>query len=407
MAAALRPEAASPAGVSAQLAALALQAGPIPALLRALPAGDAGERRCRQEAVIWADALNATILGHQRSLAALTPWAGLAGADPAADGVLAGLTAEMPTLAGLPALCAAAVVVLASGRRNRDGRRGGTGRAKGSRPPWPPGGEAFASARPDGSAECDLLIAAFHRSSAAATNLSARLLAISASARKLFDAMEFGFLFDHQRELLSIGYRVADGSLDPNYYDLLASEARLASFVAIAKGDVPTRHWFRLGRAMTPVGYGSALISWSGSMFEYLMPSLVMRAPAGSLLEQTSRQVVRQQMKYGDERQCALGRLGIRLQRARSGVHLPVFQLRHPRAWAQARARRQHRDRALCDGARGHGRSRGRGGQLRAPGRAGGRGRYGWYEALDYTAARLPEGAKSPSSTPTWRIIRA
>ena len=74
------------------------------------------------------------------------------------------------------------------------------------------------------------------------------------------------------RKLFSIGYRASDGALDPGYYDLLASEARLASFVAIAKGDVPTEHWFRLGRALTPVGRGSALISWSGSMFEYLMP---------------------------------------------------------------------------------------------------------------------------------------
>ena len=117
----------------------------------------------------------------------------------------------------------------------------------------------------------------------------------------MFDAMEFGFLFDPARQLLSIGYQVAEGSLDPSCYDLLASEARLASFVAIAKGDVPVRHWFRLGRALTPVDRGSALISWSGSMFEYLMPSLVMRAPAGSLLEQTSRFVVRRQMKYGAE----------------------------------------------------------------------------------------------------------
>src|SRR5271167_695972 len=97
----------------------------------------------------------------------------------------------------------------------------------------------------------------------------------------MFDAMKFNFLFDSARQLLSIGYRVTDGSLDPNCYDLLASEARLASFVAIAKGDVPVRHWFRLGRPMTPVDRGSALISWSGSMFEYLMPLLLMREPPG------------------------------------------------------------------------------------------------------------------------------
>jgi hypothetical protein len=95
-------------------------------------------------------------------------------------------------------------------------------------------------------------------------------------------AMDFAFLLDPERKLLSIGYSVADNSLDPSCYDLLASEARLASLFAIAKGDVPSRHWFRLGRAVTPVGTASALISWSGSMFEYLMPSLVMRAPAAA-----------------------------------------------------------------------------------------------------------------------------
>jgi cyclic beta-1,2-glucan synthetase len=114
-------------------------------------------------------------------------------------------------------------------------------------------------------------------------------------------AMEFGFMFDKGRQLLSIGYRCADGSLDPNYYDLLASEARLASFFAIAKGDVPAEHWFHLGRSLTPINGGSGLLSWSGSMFEYLMPSLVMRAPAGSLLEETNRLVVWRQEKYGDE----------------------------------------------------------------------------------------------------------
>src|SRR2546427_5702190 len=100
----------------------------------------------------------------------------------------------------------------------------------------------------------------------------------------MFQAMGFGFLFDDTRKLFSIGYRVTDGNPDPNCYDLLASEARLASFIAIAKGDVPSSHWFRLNRALTPVGRGSALVSWSGSMFEYLMPELVMRSPVDSLL---------------------------------------------------------------------------------------------------------------------------
>ena len=81
------------------------------------------------------------------------------------------------------------------------------------------------------------------------------------------ETMQFGFLFDQDRKLLSIGYLVAEGKLDVSCYDLLASEARLASFVAIAKGDIPSRHWFRLGRAVTPIERGAALISWSGSMF--------------------------------------------------------------------------------------------------------------------------------------------
>src|SRR5262249_36316217 len=98
-----------------------------------------------------------------------------------------------------------------------------------------------------------------------------------------------------------------DGEPDANYYDLLASEARLASFVAIAKGDVPTSHWFQLERTMTPVGRGSALVSWSGSMFEYLMPALVMRSPAGSRREQSCELAVGRQIQYGAERKVPWG----------------------------------------------------------------------------------------------------
>ena len=139
---------------------------------------------------------------------------------------------------------------------------------------------------------------------------------LAATSRRMAAAMRFDFLFDQERKLLSIGYRVLEGSLDPNCYDLLASEARLASFVAIANGDVPARHWFRLGRAVVRVRHGAALVSWSGSMFEYLMPSLVMRAPAGSLLEQTSHLVVGRQQAYGRTARRAVGDLGVGLQRA-------------------------------------------------------------------------------------------
>lgn len=126
-----------------------------------------------------------------------------------------------------------------------------------------------------------------------------RLLTLETKLRALVSDMAFGFLLDPDRKLLSIGYLVNENQLDQSCYDLLASEARLASFIGIAKGDISLRHWFRLGRPVTPIRFGAALISWSGSMFEYLMPSLVMRTPIGSFLEQTNRLVVSRQISYG------------------------------------------------------------------------------------------------------------
>ena len=108
----------------------------------------------------------------------------------------------------------------------------------------------------------------------AADALLLELRAIAAEAALIVEAMDFGFLFDEERKLFSIGYRERDGELDASRYDLLASEARLASLVAIAKGDVPAEHWFRLGRRHGDAVAATVLLSWSGSMFEYLMPSL-------------------------------------------------------------------------------------------------------------------------------------
>ncbi|MEP6827430.1 MAG: glycosyl transferase, partial [Aestuariivirga sp.] len=125
-----------------------------------------------------------------------------------------------------------------------------------------------------------------------ASSYHARLAQLAIEARNLAYGTEFGFLFDKQRNLLSIGYRVMESMQDESCYDMLASEARLASFFAIAKGDLPTRHWFKLGRMVVALKGGAALISWSGSMFEYLMPSLVMRAPSGGLFDQTTRLIV-------------------------------------------------------------------------------------------------------------------
>ena len=99
--------------------------------------------------------------------------------------------------------------------------------------------------------------------------------------------MDFEFLFDTPRGLLAIGYDVGERRRDPTCYDLLASEARLASFLLIAQGQVPQKHWFSLGRLQTSHGGDVSLISWSGSMFEYLMPQLIMPSYPNKLLEQT------------------------------------------------------------------------------------------------------------------------
>ena len=114
--------------------------------------------------------------------------------------------------------------------------------------------------------------------------------------------MDFTFLYNTQRKLFSIGYNVDQGKSDQSHYDLLASEARLASFVAIAEGWIPAEHWFALGRKLTTAVGEHALLSWSGSMFEYLMPLLVMPTQKGTLLDQTCRTVVNRQIEYGRDR---------------------------------------------------------------------------------------------------------
>ncbi|WEX77355.1 cyclic beta-(1,2)-glucan synthase [Sinorhizobium numidicum] len=129
--------------------------------------------------------------------------------------------------------------------------------------------------------------------------LRRRLLVLKDRARDLAFSMDFSFLFRPERRLLSIGYRINANELDEACYDLLASEARLTSLFAIAKGDLPTEHWYKLGRPIVPIGARGALVSWSGSMFEYLMPPLVMQERQGSILNQTNNLVVQEQVNHG------------------------------------------------------------------------------------------------------------
>ena len=137
--------------------------------------------------------------------------------------------------------------------------------------------------------------------------LLSRLTRIANSCDELVKDMEFEFLLDPIKKIFSIGYQVSEKKLDVSCYDLLSSEARLASFVAIAKGDVPSLHWFHLARSLISVDHALLLVSWSGSMFEYLMPLLVMQSPHNSLLDQTCRHVVRRQIAYGMERHVPWG----------------------------------------------------------------------------------------------------
>ena len=230
------------------------------------------------------------------------------------------------------------------------------------------------------------------RSQDAKAAAEARLESLEDVARSMALAMDFGFLLDRSRQLLSIGFLAPEGALDANCYDLLGSEARLASFFAIAKGDVSAKHWFRLGRSATPVAHGAALISWGGSMFEYLMPSLIMRAPAGSLLEQCNRLIVRRQIDYAEKlglpwgiSESAYNARDLAFTYQYSNFGVPGLGLKRGIGENQVIAPYAAALAAMVD-------PRAATINLARMAGIGAQGRYGFYEAIDYTAARLPEG---------------
>jgi cyclic beta-1,2-glucan synthetase len=219
-----------------------------------------------------------------------------------------------------------------------------------------------------------------------------RLAALARRARAFALAMEFGFLVEPERQLLTIGYRWAEREQDLSCYDLLASEARLASYFAICKGDLPVRHWFRLGRLLTPVDRSSALVSWSGSMFEYLMPQLVMRDPAGSVLGETAQLIVRRQIAYGAERglpwgvsESAFNARDVELTYQYASFGVPGLGLQRGLGEQAVIAPYATGLAAMIDAQAALD-------NFRALEALGARGPLGWYEALDFTPARLPEG---------------
>lgn len=234
------------------------------------------------------------------------------------------------------------------------------------------------------------LINALETTKTFARTLEQKLFAAHQICYHLFHQMDFNMLYDPVRRLFSIGLRVSDNTLDESYYDLLASEARLTSFIAIAKGDVPVAHWFRLGRTLTTVENGTALVSWSGSMFEYLMPCLVMHTPQGSLLEQTCRLAIRRQITYAKSKGVAWGisesaynKRDLHLTYQYSNFGVPDLGLKYGlgadlvvspyasflAAMFGARDAAENLIRLEKDG-------------LSGP--------YGFYEAIDYTQSRLP-----------------
>ncbi len=207
--------------------------------------------------------------------------------------------------------------------------------------------------------------------------------------------MQYGFLFDAERRLLAIGYNVTENRRDAAYYDLLASESRAASFVAIAQGELPQESWFALGRLLTGAGGETALLSWSGSMFEYLMPLLVMPAYEDTLLDQTCRAAVARQIACGNQRGVPWGMSESGYNRLDAGLNyqyrafgVPGLGLKRGLSedlviapYASALALMVAPEAACVN--------------LERLAAEGLEGELGFYEAVDYTPSRLPRGQQS------------
>jgi cellobiose phosphorylase len=207
--------------------------------------------------------------------------------------------------------------------------------------------------------------------------------------------MDYDFLFDEARHLLAIGYNVGERRRDASYYDLLASEARLASFVAIAQGQLPQESWFALGRLLVRAGGEPTLLSWSGSMFEYLMPLLVMPIYENTLLDQTCRAAVDRQIEYGKQRGVPWGvsesgynMVDVHLNYQYRAFGVPGLGLMRGLAedlviapYASALALMVAPEAACLN--------------LQRLAAAGLAGKFGFFEAVDYTPSRLPRGQTS------------
>jgi cyclic beta-1,2-glucan synthetase len=222
----------------------------------------------------------------------------------------------------------------------------------------------------------------------------ARIGTINRLAAETLDLaeMEWSFLFDETRKLLSIGYNVAERRRDASHYDLLASESRLSTFVAIAHGHLPQESWFALGRLLTMAAGEPVLVSWSGSMFEYLMPLVVMPGYDDTLLDETCKAAVKRQIEYGRQRgvpwgisESAYNLRDVRLVYQYRAFGVPGLGLKRGLAddlvvapYASALALMVAPEDACSN--------------LQRLAGEGFDGAFGFYEAIDYTASRLPRG---------------
>ena len=241
------------------------------------------------------------------------------------------------------------------------------------------------------AARFDLLRQAIADSSQSAADRIQTLEQVAEECRGLAE-MDVSFLFDDSRNLFAVGYNVSSRRRDESFYDLLASEARLASYVAIAQGKVGQEHWFALSRMLTTTGGAPALLSWSGSMFEYLMPLLVMPTYENTLLDQTYRAVVSRQIEYGRQRRVPWGisesgynAIDVNMNYQYRAFGVPGLGLKRGLAedlviapYATALALMVVPE-AACR-------------NLERLARDGYMGSYGLYEAVDYTPSRVPPG---------------
>ncbi|QYF95950.1 cyclic beta 1-2 glucan synthetase [Massilia sp. PAMC28688] len=236
-----------------------------------------------------------------------------------------------------------------------------------------------------------VLAALVERGSERATRRIEQIERLAAEARD-FANMDFRFLYNKTTDLLAIGYNVSDRRMDAACYDLLASEVRLCSFVGIAQGQFPQEHWFALGRQLCIVGGEQLLLSWSGSMFEYLMPLLVMPTYKNTLLDQTYHSVVNAQIDYARQRDIPWGisesgyntvDASMNYQYRAFGV--PGTGMKRGLAddvviapYATMMSLMVKPEEAVAN--------------LQRMAELGFMGKHGFYEAIDYTPSRLPRG---------------